>query len=96
MIDHHYYIAFETVAIVFPLPSTVRCVQGGIAVTASSYIPSEKFMPPPTLRITTNALHTWEQLEEAVRVLADAIAAELETDMAGVAVLPSQEEDSGL
>lgn len=53
-------------------------------------------MPPPTLRITTNALHTRAQLEQAVRVLADATAVELEIDMTGVAVLPSQEEDSGL
>lgn len=54
-----------------------RCAQAGVALTASTYIPSEKFPPPPTLRITTNALHTTEQLEEAVRVLASATAAEL-------------------
>lgn len=54
-----------------------RCAQAGVALTASAYIPSEKFPPPPTLRITTNALHTAEQLEEAVRVLASATATEL-------------------
>lgn len=54
-----------------------RCAQGGVALTSSTYIPSEKFPPPPSLRITTNALHTTEQLEEAVRVLAAATAAEL-------------------
>eukprot|EP00903_Cladosiphon_okamuranus_P006351 g6221.t1 len=54
-----------------------RCAEGGVALTTSSYTPSEKFLPPPTIRITTNALHTPEQLEEAVRVLAEATAAEL-------------------
>ena len=68
-----------------------RCTQAGIALTASSYIPSEKFMPPPTLRITTNAVHTRGQLEEAVRVLADATAAELAGGDA-----PPQGADAGL
>lgn len=54
-----------------------RCAHGGVALTASSYIPSEKFPPPPTLRITTNALHTEGQLEEAVRIIAEATAAEM-------------------
>lgn len=55
-----------------------RCAQGGVALTTSTYTPSEKFPPPPTIRITTNALHTREQLEGAVRVLAEAAFAELQ------------------
>ncbi|CAM9953210.1 unnamed protein product [Scytosiphon promiscuus] len=54
-----------------------RCAEGGVALTTSNYIPSEKFPPPPTIRITTNALHTREQLEQAVGVLAESTAAEL-------------------
>lgn len=56
-----------------------RCAEGGVALTTSTYTPSEKFPPPPTIRITTNALHTRDQLEDAVRVLAEATAAELAT-----------------
>lgn len=54
-----------------------RCAEGGVALTTSTYIPSEKFTPPPTLRITTNALHTRDQLEEAIRVLKAATESEL-------------------
>ncbi|CAN0475289.1 unnamed protein product, partial [Discosporangium mesarthrocarpum] len=53
-----------------------RCAEGGVALVASTYIPGEKFPPPPTLRITTNARHTPEQLGEAIRVLASAASAE--------------------
>ena len=70
-------LASRCVAFVYCAVPPSRCAQAGVALTASTYIPSEKFPPPPTLRITTNALHTVEQLEEAVRVLAGATAAEL-------------------
>ena len=52
-----------------------------MALATSSYTPSEKFPPPPTIRITTNALHTRDQLQDAVRVLAEATAAELSSDL---------------
>ncbi|CAN0438224.1 unnamed protein product, partial [Hapterophycus canaliculatus] len=58
-------------------PASSRCAEGGVALTTSNYIPSEKFPPPPTIRITTNALHTREQLEQAASVLAESVAAEL-------------------
>lgn len=59
------------------MPACLRCAEGGVALTTSTYIAAEKFPPPPTIRITTNALHTQDQLEQAVRVLGDAAAAEL-------------------
>ncbi|CAN0045835.1 unnamed protein product [Sphacelaria rigidula] len=55
----------------------LRCAREGVALTASTYIPSEKFPPPPTLRITTNALHSRDQLVEAVKIIQEATAAQL-------------------
>ncbi|CAM9515948.1 unnamed protein product [Pylaiella littoralis] len=62
-----------------------RCAEGGVALNTSTYTAAEKFPPPPTIRITTNALHTQEQLEQAVRVLGEAAAAELMPVPAAVA-----------
>jgi len=49
-----------------------ECLANGIYIPNSKYTSMVKNIPPPTLRLTVNALHTQEEMEKAAEVLAKA------------------------
>lgn len=46
-----------------------ECMRNGVCVPRARYVDGEKYQPPPSLRITVNALHTADQIKTAVDAL---------------------------